>query len=181
MKTKILLVFLLGILATTGSTCINDGFLVAVNLPLEMCFNINAPGPQNFSGQVIVKLADQIDASYLNKLKSARYYDIQVQVTGTFSGDIINGEGSVNSKKIIDFAGKWDEFKTPQSLLGGSKLIKTDTTGLKELVAVLNQFKSQSSTTIVLAGKGVLSAAPTQGLSVCMKILCQFDADAGSK
>jgi hypothetical protein len=177
MKTKILLVFLLGILATTGSTCINDGFLVAVNMPLEMCFNINAPGPQNFSGQLTIKLADEIDASYLDKLKNARYYDIQVQVTGTFSGDIINGEGLVNNKKIVDFAGKWDDFKTPQSLLAGSKLLKTDTTGVKELVAVLNQFKTQPSTTIVLSGKGVLSAPPTPGLSVCLKILTQLDAE----
>ena len=35
MKTKALLLLLVGILATTGSTCIQDGFLVSVNVPIK--------------------------------------------------------------------------------------------------------------------------------------------------
>ena len=181
MKTKILLVFLLGILATTGSTCINNGFLVAVNLPMDMCVAINAGSSPAFSGAETLRLADQIDASYLDKIKNARFYDLKVYVTGSHTDTIYNGKCYVNQKKILDFGGAWVDFTTPQSLLSNSKLITRDTTGLKELVSVLNQFKTQPNTVVVLSGEGVLGKRATTGLSVCFEILAQVDADAGAK
>ncbi len=179
MKTKLLLVFLLGILATTGSTCIQDGFVVAVNLPLDLCVDINPGNDPTFSGSQTIRLSDQIDASYLDKIKNARYYDVQVQVKGDFSGNIYNGKCYVDNKKLLDFAGTWNEFKTSQSLLGGSTLIKTDTTGLNALLNALNRFKTQPSTTVVLSGDGVLGGQATipAGLSVCLRILAQVDAE----
>ncbi len=178
MKTKILLVFLLGVLATTGSTCINDGFLVAVNLPMEMCLAINPGSNPSFSGSQTIKLSDQVDASYLDKIKNARFYDLKVHVTGTYTGTIYNGKCYVNGKKLLDFTGGWADFATPQSLVGGSTFITRDTTGLKELVAVLNQFKTQPNTTVTLAGEGVLSPTPIpSGLSVCLEIFAQVDAE----
>ena len=178
MKTKILLVFLLGILATTGSTCINDGFLVSVNLPMEMCIAVK-PGPDpTFGGSQTIKLADQVDASYLEKIKNARFYDLKVHVTGTYTGTIYNGKFYVNGKKLLDFAGAWTNFTTPQSLVGGSTFVTRDTTGLKELVAVLNQFKTQPNTAVTLSGDGVLGTTPVpSGLSLCVEIFAQVDAD----
>jgi len=182
MKTKILLVFLLGLLATTGSTCIQDGFVVAVNLPLDLCVSINQGNDPSFAGSQTVYLKDQIDAAYLDKIKEARYYDVQVQVKGDFSGNIYNGKCYVDNKKLLDFAGTWDSFKTSQSLLGGSTLIKTDTTGLNALLNALVRFKTQPSTSVVLSGEGVLGGQVTipSGLSVCLKILAQVDAEVNN-
>ena len=183
MKTKILLVFLLGILATTGSTCINDGFLVAVNLDIPACFSIKSGStlswtPSDPGQPVVVRLSEQIDASYLDKIKNARYYDLKVSVQGAYTGSV-SGICYINNQPLFTFSGTWADFSTPQSLLGGSTHIQAQATGVAELVRVLNLFKTNSSTTASLTSSGSLSGqSPVpSGLSVCLDILAQVDAE----
>lgn len=177
MKTKALLLLLLGVLATTGSTCINDGFLIAVNLPMSACFAVN-PGPNlSYDGTVTIRLADQIDASYVEDISTVRYYDIRVSTKGTYAGSIVGGLGKINNIDLVKYAGLWSDFTTPQSLLQNSSLIQIQPAGLNELVRVLNQFKTDPNTTIFLRGTGSLtgqSPVPA-GLSVCVEILAQVD------
>jgi hypothetical protein len=184
MKTKVLLWLLLfGILATTGSTCINDGFLVAVNLPIQACFTIK-PGstlswtPSDPGQPVVIHLADQIDASYLNNIKNVRYYDLKVSVMGTYTGSM-SGIAYINNIPLLTYSGQWSDFSTPQSLLGGSTHITSQVAGVTELVRVLNLFTSNSAITVSLASSGSLSGqSPVPpGLSFCLEILAQGDAE----
>jgi hypothetical protein len=181
MKTKILLVFLLGILATTGSTCINDGFLVAVNLPIEACVDINSGPNLIFAGSQMITLGDQIDVSYQNNIKSARFYDVRVSTKGTYNGTLyIEGKiDGVNLVKTKTNPWPWADFATPQSLLGKSEKFTVDSLGLQQLVLKLNQLKTNPNTTVTLSASGVLSGqSPVpSGLSVCLEILAQVDAE----
>jgi hypothetical protein len=178
MKTKALLLLLLGILATTGSTCINDGFLVAVNLPISNCFSINSGPTLSFSGSLTIKLADQIDASYLNKIKAVRYYDVRVSVQGTYTGSV-SGSATINDVPLLTYTGQWSDFATAQSLLGSSTHITSNATGVAELVRVLNLFKTDQTVTVKLSSTGSLSGQTPvpAGLSVCVEILAQVDAE----
>ncbi len=181
MKTKLLLVVLLGLLATTGSTCINDGFLVAVNLPIEQCFTINAGPNLVFGSSIVVKLADEIDASYLDNIKSARFYDIRIRTTGTYNGTVYV-EGKIDGLPLVMTKTQpwpWSDFAAPQSLLGNSTKLTFDSLGVKQIVAKLNQFKTDPNTTITLSANGTLagqSPVPS-GLAVCLEILAQVDAE----
>jgi hypothetical protein len=183
MKTKALLLLLVGILATTGSTCINDGFLVAVNLTIPGCFNIKEGPTLSWTitqpGQpVVVKLANQIDESYRDNIKSARYYDLRVKVTGTYTGSV-SGICYVNNSPLLTFSGNWSDFVNGQSLLGNSQHVTVQTSGVVALVAALNQFRTDPDVVITLSSSGSLSGqSPVpSGLAVCLEILSQVDAE----
>jgi hypothetical protein len=181
MKTKVLLLLLVGLLATTGSTCINDGFLVAVNLPIKATFAINAGPNLVFSGTQTVKLVDLIDETYRDNIKSARYYDIRISTAGTYNGTVyftakIDGTEFL---KVKTQPWPWSDFATPQSLLGTSTKIEPVAAGLAQLVSRLNAFKTDPTVSIVLSADGTLSGqapVPT-GLSVTLEILAQVDAE----
>jgi hypothetical protein len=176
MKTKALLLLLLGVLATTGSTCINDGFLIAVNLPISACFAVNPGTTLSYDGTVTIRLADQIDVTYIDDISTVRYYDIRVSTTGTYTGSIQNGVAKINNIDLLKYSGLWSDFATPQSLLQNSSLIQTQAAGLNELVRVLNQFKTDPNTTVYLRSTGTLTQSPVpSGLSVCVEILAQVD------
>ena len=182
MKTKVMVALLLAALATTGSQCINDNFLVAVNLPIPFCHNIN-PGPNNFTGRDTVLLQNQIDPSYLDNLKAARFYDIKVSVGGNYNGSVVGdayivGNNNIPSR-IVHFDGTWADFKTPVSILNGAPKVVVDTLGVKALVSILNQFVVSGRATVILAGGGTLSGQTPvpSGLSACIEILAQADAE----
>jgi hypothetical protein len=181
MKMKIVLAALLIVLLNTGSSCINDGFQVAVNLPISHTWTINKGTNTHFTeAATAIALANQIDASYQNKIKGARYYDIRVSVGGPYTGTVTNGVATINGTKLFDFHGTWDQLKTPQSLLGSSSLITPNTAGVLVLVNALNSFVTNSSTTISLAASGDLSTAPNvDGMTLTVEILAQVDAEVG--
>jgi hypothetical protein len=184
MKTKILLLFILGILATTGSTCINDGFLVAVNLPLTASFSIregnNLAWTISDPGQpVVVTLKNQIDDSYVDHVKNVRYYDLKVGVSGAYTGSI-SGICYINNLPLLTFSGTWKQFAdTTQSLLGSSTHITPQASGLAELLRVLNVFRTTPTTTASFSSSGSLSGqSPVPaGLKVNLEILAQVDAE----
>ena len=158
MKTNLLLLLLVGLLATTGSTCINDNFLVAVNLPIKATFNINAGPNLAFDGVFTVKLSNLIDATYLEHIKNARYYDIRVSTTGTYNGTVY-AVANIDGVKLITVKNQnWSAFATPQSLLLGSSSFEVDSLGLKQVGTRLLQFQSGPQTTsTVLSANGTLS------------------------
>jgi hypothetical protein len=181
MKTKVMIGIVLAALATTGSQCINENFLVAVNLPIPICHAIN-PGPNTFAGKDSVNLVNQIDPTYLGKLKAARYYDIQVWVTGNYDSTVAGDAYIVVNNidyRILHFNGKWSDFKTPVSILNAGSKITLDNTGLQKLTDVLNQFITTGRGTVVLKGAGTLSGTTPvpSGLGLCFEIFAQADAE----
>jgi hypothetical protein len=184
MKTKALLLLLVGILATTGSTCIQDGFLVAVNLPIEACFDVKSGSTMAWTttdlGQPIkVRLADNIDPSYLENIKKARYYDIVVQVHGTYSGNV-SGFAYINDKPLITFTGAWSDFLVGRSLFSDStQHVTLQPGGALELKTVLDSLAGHPQTEVKLTSNGLLTGqSPVPpGLSVCLKVLGQVDSE----
>jgi hypothetical protein len=180
MKTKVMIVLMLGALATTGSQCINDDFLVAVNLPIPICHAIN-PGPNTFLGKDSVNLVNQIDPTYLGKLKAARFYDIQVWVTGTYDSTIVGDAYIVINNvdyRLVHFGGRWADFKTPMSILNGGTKLTIDNAGIQKLTDVLNQFVATGRATVVLKGAGTLygQTPVPSGLTLCIEVFAQADA-----
>jgi len=177
MNTKIVLFFLFAVLATTGSTCINDGFQVAVNFPLTYCGNIIAGSNPAFSGSQTIKISDQVGEAYRDNIKNGRYYDVRVRVNGPYAGSV-SGSGYVNGLKLLDFSGQWSDFLTPQSLLGSSTHVTPQAAGSAELLRVLNSLATNPNATITLSANGSVSQVPVPaGLSVCIDIYAQVDSE----
>ncbi len=181
MKTKALLLLLIGILATTGSTCINDGFLVSVNVPIKATFPITAGPNLVFSGTQTIKLADLIDASYVDNLKNVRYFDVRISTTGTYNGTVFV-TGSIDGSELIKTKNSptpWSDLATPQSLLNGSTKFDFQAAGLTQLMNKLNAFKSNPATTVTLAANGTLSGQTPvpSGLALVVEIYAQADSE----
>lgn len=185
MKMKLVLAALLIVLLNTGSSCINDGFLVAVNLPISHTWSINGGNTTTFNGGITqVALANQIDESYRDKVKGARYYDIRVSVGGTYSGNVTGTAyiGTTQSSRVplLTFSGSWADFQTPQSLLGSSSHIAPQGAGVALLVSQLNAFATNNSVVVYLSADGSLSQPPVpNGLTLTVEILAQVDAQVG--
>jgi hypothetical protein len=185
MKIKLVLAALLIMLLNTGSSCINDSILVAVNLPISATWAINRGDDTTFSGSTQVTLADQIDESYRDKVEKARYYDIRVSVAGAYSGNVSGtaniGLSPTTSVPLLKFNGSWDDFKTPQSLLGSSPHITAQPAGVAVLVSALSSFGNNPAMIVYLSANGSVSQAPVpDGLTVTVEVFAQVDAQVGS-
>ena len=181
MKMNLLLAGLLIVLLNTGSSCINDGFLVAVNLPISQTWPINSSTTnRNFSGiSTAIVLAKQIDESYRDKIKNARCYDIRISVGGDYAGSVI-GTANINGTPLFTFDGTWAELHTPQSLAGSSPRIHPQTAGMNVLLNQLNAFSSNNSVVVNLDASGSMSQLPIpSGLTVTVEIFAQVDAKVG--
>lgn len=175
MKIKTFLGLLLVVLVTSGASCVNDGYLIAVDFPIQSSYGIN-PGPNtSFGGAVIATVSDQLGSSYRNNVQNVRYYDIRVGVNGAYAGSV-TGSCFVNNVKLLDYSGQWSDFLTPQSLLGGSPHVTPQTAGINELVRVLNSLPVNPAATMTLSSTGNMSQGPVPaGLSVTVTILAQAD------
>lgn len=175
MNLKILLSLLFVVLVTSGASCVNDGFLIAVDFPIQSTYNINAGPNTNFGGAVTVKVTDQLGTEYQNNIKNVRYFDIRVSMAGSYSGST-SGSCFINGKKFLDFSGLWSDFATPQSLLGSSPHITPQTVGATEILNVLNSLSYNPQATAVLSASGNMSQGPVPaGLSVTVTIYAQAD------
>jgi len=176
MKTTfIVLSALLLMLSTMGSSCINDPFLISVNVdPLTGCYGINS-GNGAIDDEIDVDLANLIDGSYVEKVKDARLYDIRVHVTGTYSGGSVTGQAFINDSLLFNFSGTWADFSTPQSLLGRSPHITPQGAGITELVRVL---KARPLTVVTLRATGQATPSPyPSGTQFCVEVYAQADAE----
>lgn len=177
MKTKIVLLALFVALATMGFECINSPFNVSLNLdPFSKCFDINPGGTVNFGGSVSIDPRGLIDDSFEDKIQDARIYDITVQATGPFTGNVTNGQVTINGIPILTYSGTWANFSTPQSILGRSAFITPQRGGILELVRVLKLRPLQA---VTLASIGTLTGGGVppvpSGLGVCVKVYAQVD------
>jgi hypothetical protein len=174
MKAKIVLISLFVALATMGFDCINDSFLVSVNVNgITGKFKINPGNNPNFGppGDCVTITASQyLDQSYSDEIQDVRIFDIKVSTIGTYAGNV-NGTATVNNVAILNYSGPWSSFNTPQSLLT-SQLITRSAGGIGLLV---NAIKNKQ--TIVLCGVGSVSQVPVpDGLYIQVDVSGQVDA-----
>jgi hypothetical protein len=158
-------------LTTMGSDCINDPFLVSVNLEnVALTINIAAGTTTTYAGTRTITAAEYVDVGF-GPLSNLRIYDITVQTVGTYAGTV-TGSASVNGTAIVSYTGNWSQYATPQSLLGdpGLTLNAAGVTALRNAV--------QSELAVTVAGSGSVSVSPVPaGLSVIVRIYAQVDAE----
>lgn len=183
MKMKLVLAGLLIVLLNTGSSCVNDGFLVPVNLPISKTWAINSGGSTSLNKDTTIVISSQLDPSYLGKVQKVRLYDIRVSVSGDFpSNPTVAGAASVNGTQVITFSGNWNDFKTPQSLLDPNSHahVAANTNVYLTLENALNAFISNSQSTVRLTSTGSVGATSVpSGLFLTIEILAQADAQVG--
>jgi hypothetical protein len=177
MKTKIVLMALFVALATMGFDCINDNFLVSVNIKgISGTYNINAGNNSTFTGDSPpIDASTYLDPNYSDEIKDVRIYDIRVSTVGTYAGNINGATAQVIvngvATNLLGFSGPWSTFNVPQSLLT-SQLLSRSAGGITALV---NAIKNKQSVT--LRGFGSVSQIPVpSGLSVKIEVFGQVDA-----
>jgi hypothetical protein len=184
MKAKIVFAAVLIALATNGSSCIREGFIIPVNLSIDQCYPLN-PGPAGTdSSSFTILLSPLLDESYRGNVNAVRFYDIKISTAGSYSGTVaarvyINnvlllsiGSGTNNTTPVA-----WSTLSTPQSLLGSSPYVKATSGGVNVLVSALNQLVNDENASVTLRVTRTTSgAAVPSGLSVCLEILAQADA-----
>jgi hypothetical protein len=175
MKARIVLLALVVLLTTGGWDCFNSDITVPVDVKFSSRYPIN-PGATSYSGVRYVSPKDTVDQNFQDNLAGGRLYDVQVRVTGSFSGASVTGSGSVNDSLLVTYAGPWDSLKTWQSILGGSKYIKLQDPGRREVSRILA--KLSSGPLVKLSGSGTVSGAISvpAGLAVEVQVLGQADA-----
>jgi hypothetical protein len=176
MKTKIVLVALFVALATMGFDCINDNFLVSVNIKgISGTYNINPGNNLSFDGSTQpIDANTYLDKDYSDEIKDVRIYDIRLSTIGAYTGNI-NGTAQVIvngvSTNLLGYSGSWSTFNTPQSLLTSSFLSRS-AGGVATLVKAI-----QNKQAVTLRGFGTLSQGPVpSGLSVKIEVFGQVDA-----
>jgi hypothetical protein len=187
MKPKILFLALLLALATHGSSCINQGFIVPVNLTVHGCYAVPSGStvPLVFDQTMPYALSALIDATFRENIRDARFYDIQISTEGTFAGNVV-GIIYVNGQPLLNIGGgesatapvSWSVFREPQSLLAASPYLHTSPSGAAALASALKAFANSPDVSITLRALGQVSGSSPvpEGLSVCVKILAQADA-----
>jgi hypothetical protein len=148
-------VFSINVKNVTGTYAIQQGALQFGNPPgSNSCATVNA--------------GTYIDQNF-DVVKGGRLVDIIVNTNGTFAGNVVNGQLTVNGIPLLSYAGSWNVFNTPQSLLT-SPLMTRNQLGVNALVSAIT---NQSN--ITLCGSGAFSQAAAAGLSVGVQVFAQVD------
>ena len=157
--------------AAMGSECINDPFVVSVNVEaLDAVINLPAGTVTTFAGSTTVGAAEYFTTD-VGAIQDLRIYDVTVQTVGTYSGTV-TGTSTVNGATLVSYSGPWSSFATPKSLLTPSSGVTLNAAGVTALrTAVLGQQN------VTLAGGGTLSTTPVPALQLIIKVYAQVDAE----
>jgi len=188
MKAKIVFAAVLVALATNGSSCIREGFIIPVNLPIDQCYPVSAGPAGSFGSVYTIPLSPLLDESYRGNVKAVRFYDIKISTAGSYSGAVealvlvgtdtllLIGGGADHRTRV-----PWSTFSTPQSLLGSSPYVATSARGVAALVSVLSRLVSDEGASVTLRSVGTTAGGTVpSGLSVCVQILAQADVEMNS-
>jgi hypothetical protein len=169
MKARIVLIAMVAALLTLGFSCINDNFLISVNLKgISGTYAIN-PGDGNFNKCITKNSSDYLDANFSYE-DTVRIYDIQVSTIGTYTGNV-NGTATVNGATILSFNGPFTYFNTPRSLLNDPKITRNPAGISALIIAIRNQQP------VTLCGVGAATPGPfPAGDSVKIEVFGQIDA-----
>ena len=173
-KMSVVLILLTAALLTMGFSCVNDPFTVSVNLPISAVFAVNSAG---YARDTVIVLNDNFDQSYAGKIKSSRVYDLRVSTIGDFNGNF-SGTFSIDNTTILVVANqKWNDFHTPQSVLGTSPLVQQNLPGVIVLNGKLSQLQSGQTVIVHVGAGGSIGAGFPSGLQVKVELLTQIDAE----
>ena len=173
MKTIALLAVILAAFATLGFSCINEGFLVSINLEgISGVYTINAGDGKFNECSNPVSPNTYLGTTYADAdIRDARIYDIKVSTIGTYTGNV-NGSVTVNGVTILTFNGAFSYFNTPRSLLTDPNITRSSPGILTLVTAIKNR------QTITLCGTGGVSPSPfPSGQKVKIEVLGQIDAE----
>jgi hypothetical protein len=180
MKPWLILGVLIVALATMGSSCVNESFIIPVNIPLEDEYTTNPGGSWNDSKTFLI--IDEIPESLGSDVVGSRLVDIEVWAVDPPPNAVIqNGVASVNGIAAVYFSGSGAQFANPVSLLnpGTPPVIGQNQPGIDELVRVLDQFLlDPDNTEITLSSSGTVTPA-VDSVHVRVKITVQADLQGG--
>ena len=173
---KAMTVILIGVttaLLTMGFNCVNDPFMLSVNLPISALINVDQ-GTTSYNESQSITLNDQFDHSYADNIKNYRVYDLRIGTIGDFSGTF-SGYVYIDNTLILSVNNKsWNDFHTPQSVSGGA--VQQNPQGLQYLLTKLSQVQSGQTVVVTLKTTGNISPAATVGLQIQIQLLAQLDA-----
>jgi len=182
MKARLFLGAMLVMLMTTGSDCINDPLIVALNVdPITGCFRVNAGNGQFNDQTAPIIIKGLIPSDFSDKLREVRLYDIRIRVTGPYPTGVVNGAcyfrfDNQPEQLLMTFSGAYSSYANGVSLLNAGGLATYNPTGLQAFVAALSNVNNLP-TQIVLRGQGS-GPAVTQNFNLCVDIFIQADAVA---
>lgn len=170
MKMRVVVVALFAALVTMGFQCINENFLVSVNIQgISGTYKIN-PGNGQFNDCVTKNAGDYLDQNY-KTFSNARIYDIKVSTIGTYTGNL-NGTATINGTAILSFNGSFAYFNTPRSLLTDPNITRNPA-GINVLVNAIN-----NKQIVTLCGVGAATPGPfPDGQYVKVEVFGQVDAE----
>lgn len=157
-------------LATVSCFSITEDAEVAVNIVgVGGTFDVSA-GVTTFPSTCnTIDAGEYLDVDFA-ELRNARIYDIQVQTIGAFAGTLSGGSVTVNGQPMLSFAGAWNTFNSPQSVLD-SDLVTLHSGAVTTLVNAIN---NQDVVTVCVSC--ATSQPFTSGLRVKVEISGQVDA-----
>ncbi len=172
MKILVLAALTLAAFATLGFSCINEGFLISINLQgISGVYDIQSgDGKFNECTDPIVPntyLGSYADAT----VKEARVYDIWISTIGNYTGNV-NGSATVNGVTILSFSGPFQYFKTPRSILVDPNIVRSSA----GILTLVNAVKTGQSITVCGIGDVTPSPFPS-GQQVRIDVLGQVDVE----
>jgi len=176
MKPWLILGVLFVALVTMGSSCVNDSFIIPVNVPLEQVYETNPGGQWDDFADILI--IGEIPESLSDDIVGSRLVDIEVQAIDPPPGASVQGTASVNGIPAVSFGGTGAQFANPVSLLnpGVPAVITTNQPGIDELLRVLDEFLlNPATTTVRISSAGAVSPA---GSAQLIRVTITVQADA---
>jgi hypothetical protein len=148
---------------------ITDPFVVSVNVDdVTGVYDVD-PNTVSFDPSCTTKNPeDYIDQNYELESGGGRLVDITVQTVGTFAGDVVGGEATINGTTLVTYSGAWSTFSTPRSILTASSPLVRNPAGVSALLSAI-----QNGQPITICHDGAFSEPTPDGLSIVVKVYAQ--------
>lgn len=188
MKSRFLPLLIAGTMLLGFNCKIVDPFLIALNLPLEVCAGVNAGNSWN--EQETFNIRDEIakvSSSYPDQIKATRVSDISVYMpnpptSGSGSGSVsyrLDGQALVTLFTFTNVP--FDSLRGNGISYSNTTLIQFNRPALAALIAALESPSGLPATaTITVVTVGTTTVTVPQGTQICAKILYQADAEISS-
>lgn len=182
MRALVVLVISFVALATMGSSCLYDEFVITANATVEQTFPITAGPVTSGSGAESVTVVNLLPGSLSSDdIENISNYDLSVSVSGAYGGRVsgtieVSSNGATYTLYATLSSAPWDSLKTPQSALEGSDYLSINPAGKTALENALNGFKTNDQATVWVRFNWAVSSGPVPpGLSVTVKLLSQVN------
>jgi len=190
MNARLSIALFLVLTLAVAACSINDPFLIALNLPLESCGNVNTG--TSWDNSATVNLQDEINGistSYLDDVRATRVTDLRIYMptppsgSGTGSGVVRCGVGggplvtimTFTNVPFASFAGKGISIATARTNPGQ---VNINEPGLASFIAqVTNPSGLPVLTSVTIASSGSTSTAVPQGTTICAVVDYQADVE----